>query len=110
MSILLYDLSGGFSGSVSRDWNRPLFEKTFIDQVYFLNFILRLYQASMDPIYLDYINFNLDFVNSEFKRPNGSFRSFCKDNDNGEFYAFSKVALNAYAPLEFEQRINKNQI
>ena len=101
----VYDfVSGGlFRASVSRDWNRPLFEKTFIDQVYFLNFILRLYQASMDPIYLDYINFNLDFVNSEFKRPNGSFRSFIKDNDNGEFYAFSKVALDAYAPLEFER-------
>ena len=68
-----------------------------------LEFLIKLFQLSNNPLFLDYLNFNLNFIISNYKTIDGAYVRSIIDESNGRYYAYTKDILDAYAPLDFKR-------
>ncbi|MEK9728123.1 MAG: DUF255 domain-containing protein [Candidatus Margulisiibacteriota bacterium] len=92
--------------SSESDWTRPHYEKLLIDQVSFIQILIEQYLSFKDPIYLDYIEFNLAFILDHLKDPKGYFYTGVDSGDinqEGRYYFFNDQALEGISPSLFKQ-------
>ena len=86
------------------DWKRPHFEKLLIDQVYFIDLLLALYQKTQRPWYLDAVRLTTLFMVNQLQDSTGLFFTGLDAGElggEGQYYFFSEFDLDRLSPLNY---------
>ena len=88
--------------SLHPEWLSPNFEMTLIDQIHFIRILIQVYFLSGSTIYLEFAEFNLNFVLKQFKQPEGLFSMVRYEKEfPGSYYFFNTDFLDSISPLDF---------
>lgn len=100
-------LAGGFARySVDEKWKVPHFEKMLYDNGQLIGLYAKAFAHYQDPLYREVVEKTIDFVNREWKAPEGIFYSALdadSEGEEGRYYVWTKEELEELLdPKEME--------